>query len=164
METEERRVYLDKHLEEVLSRISMKNSVLDFKWEFKYSSVEVLSISGPDRLGWLLWAEFERPDIVTGQVGIGRGRDEIIWEGTTESGVIKTAWVVLKMLVEHELMEAFKVDGKRPFNPHNTIESLNSLEESKEDTYQISIPQKLSYLNPEEQMELEEYKIFMKEK
>lgn len=137
-QTSEVKVFITEQLIEALGRIAFLNTVMDFNWRFRHEPVEVsLPNRGERRKGWLLWAEFERPDIHTGEIGWGRGRDEIIWEGTGESGVIKTAWVVVNMLVTHELMEGFTVDGKRPFNPHNTIQALNSLEPSPDNTYAL---------------------------
>ena len=120
----------------VLKRISFINSVVDFEWRFQFEEVEVRSASR-DRKGWLLWAEFSRPDTHTGEIGIGRGREEIVWSGATESAVIKTAWVIVELLVRHELMEGFCVDSKKPFDPHHTIETLNSLRHSEEDAYSL---------------------------
>lgn len=138
-QTGESKVTNTDHLIEVLARIAFLNTVMDFNWRFCHEAVEVSLLHRDERRkGWLLWAEFERPDIHTGVRGWGRGRDEIIWEGTAESGVIKTAWVVVNMLVTHELMEGFTVEGKRPFNPHNTIQALNSLEPSVDNTYALN--------------------------
>ena len=99
-----------------LSRVSMRNSVLDFSWSF-----EVEPIVHGSRKGWLVWCSFERPDTDSGVVGRGRGRDEIVWEGTTISGVVKTAWLLIELLVRHELMEGFRFNGYRIFNPHNSV-------------------------------------------
>ena len=123
-------------LKKVLARINFVNTVLDFKWRFCVEPVEVHQNSQVKK-GWFLWAEFERPDTNTRNIGIERGRDEIIWEGTTDSGAIKTAWMVVKMLIKHELMESFQVDGHRPFNLHHTIEAFNSLSPSLVNTYSL---------------------------
>lgn len=114
-------------LRSALARISFVNTVIDFKWCFRFSTFS--DDSDPSnhekkREGWLLWVEFERPDTHTGKVSIGRGRDEIVWKGTMVSSVIKTAWVLVEMIVKHELMEGFRVDNLRIFDPHNTITDL----------------------------------------
>lgn len=120
-EMSEAKITNDEELKAAIACVSMDpRSPLNFKWKFRYVAGEF----DPDHLGepvrrcWLLWAEFERFDVATGEKGIGRGRDEIIWWGTTLSGVVKTAWVIVKMLVEHELMHAFLFDGKPLFDPH----------------------------------------------
>ena len=81
-------------------------------------------LSWPFARGWRIRCSFRRPDRDTGTVGAGFGRWWLIERDTTESAVIKTMFAAAKMIVEHELMEAFKVDGKRPFDPHRSIQDL----------------------------------------
>lgn len=110
-----------------LARISFINTVLDFKWQFEHEAVEVSTLkygSGFYKQGWLVWVSFERPDTITGQLGRGRGRDEIVWRGATLSAAIKTAWVCFEMILKHEAMEGFRFDGQRIFNPHNSVLDL----------------------------------------
>src|SRR5688500_12871076 len=98
-------------LQAVLERIQFRNSVMNFDWRFEFQPVTVryegsatffdatlnqtVTADNPIRKGWLLWASFARPDVNSGEPGRGRGRDEIIWEGWTESAVVKTAWVIV---------------------------------------------------------------------
>lgn len=77
-----------------------------------------------DQVGWLVSTTFQRPDTNTGVVARGEGRQWFIAKGTTESGVVKTAWLAAKQIVEHELMEAFRYMGDRIFDPHKTIDAL----------------------------------------
>lgn len=116
----------DEALKACLERISFNNTVVDFNWKFKFRPIVVKPTddSPNDENAWLLWAEFERPDTHTGKVGVGRGRDEIVRSGAWESGVIKTCWLLVELLVRHELMEGFRVDGLRVFDPHNSIADL----------------------------------------
>jgi hypothetical protein len=118
-------------LDRVINKITFTNSVLDFKWKFRHRPILLPSaldqhtnrtVEGKE--GWLIWAEFERPDILTGRLGVGRGRDEIILKGMSVSGVVKTCWVLFEMLVRHEMMEGFQYEGIRIFNPHHTVEEL----------------------------------------
>lgn len=53
----------------ILRRISFKNTAIDFKWEFHISD----EVKHGDRVGWLVWCSFERPDTQTGTIGRGRG-------------------------------------------------------------------------------------------
>lgn len=110
-------------LAKVLADISFVHTVLDFKWKFEYKPVRIES-----RDAWLVWVSFERPDTITGEVGRGRGRDEIVWQGATVSGVVKTCWVLVELMVRHELMEGFRWKNKRIFNPHNSVFALASLQ------------------------------------
>lgn len=116
----------DGQLQGVLRRITFVNTPLDFKWQFEFLPTAVRH-----RRGWLLWVSFERPDTLTGQIGRGRGRDEIIWQGTTLSGVVKTAWLLVELLIRHELMEGFRFDGARIFNPHNSVLDLAKLQQGE---------------------------------
>lgn len=68
--------------------------------------------------GWLIRCSFQRPDRETGAVGQGFGRWWFVAEGTTVSGIVKTMYAAAKLIVEHELLEAFRFDGCRPFDPH----------------------------------------------
>ncbi len=115
-------------LKAILERITFKNTVLDFKWAFEYQYINGL------KQGWLLWVTFERPDTITGVVGRGRGREELIWRGTSLSGVVKTAWLLVELMIRHELMEGFCFDGKRIFNPHNSVLDLARLQEVHDGT------------------------------
>jgi hypothetical protein len=115
-----------EELAAALRRVTFVNTVLDFKWQFEFAPVRC---SGTDRGalnkdGWLLWVTFERPDTLTGKIGRGRGRDEIVWKGTSLSGVIKTCWLLVELMVRHELMEGFRFDDSRIFNPHNSVLDL----------------------------------------
>lgn len=116
-------VKTDLELVDVLSDISFVHTVLDFKWRFEWKRTKI-----EDRDAWLVWVSFERPDTISGELGRGRGRDEIVWCGTTVSGVVKTCWVLVELMVRHELMEGFRWKNARIFNPHNTVFALASLQ------------------------------------
>jgi hypothetical protein len=130
-------------LEEALKTITFKNTVLDFNWRFCYRQCVIDMAPHPDdkpidgrrygdelrKSAWLVWVSFERPDTLTGEVGRGRGRDEIIWHGSTISSVIKTCWVLVDLMVKHELMEGFRFQDARIFNPHHSVLDLAKVEE-----------------------------------
>jgi hypothetical protein len=142
--TPENRVHTSEDLQAILARIEFKNSVMNFDWRFEYQPVQVnyegsatffdatinqtVTSDNPVRKGWLIWASFARPDVNSGELGRGRGRDEIIWEGWTESAVVKTAWVIVDLLVKHELMEGYHYEGARIFNPHSSVTELASIQ------------------------------------
>jgi hypothetical protein len=106
-------------IQTVIGRISFVNTRLDWNWKLK-----VRPVDADKRIGWFVWAEFDRPDTHTGAMGTGRGRDEIVYPGASESSVMKTCWVLVELLVRHELMEGFRYEGLRVFDPHNTIGDL----------------------------------------
>lgn len=106
----------------VLSRITFAPSCVDMGWKWAAEFVD-----GEGREGWLISTTFQRPDTNTGIIGRGIGRQWFVAKGTTVSGVVKTAFAAAKMILEHELMEAFFYDGARIFDPHNDVESLASI-------------------------------------
>jgi hypothetical protein len=111
-------------LNEVLSEVTMSNTALDFKWHF-----QTQECNDPKLPGFFIRVGFERPDTNTGEIGIGYGRWEHVATGSTISSVVKTAWLLIELVVRHELMEAFRWQDKRIFNPHNSIEALASIQE-----------------------------------
>lgn len=123
----EKQITTTEELQVVLDEIKFVNSSLDLKWQFHYLPFKSENIN----FGWLVWCSFERKDCNTGEVGIGYGRKEIIWINSTISAAVKTAYVLIKLLVEHELMEGFTWRGFRIFNPHNTVEDLAKIESNK---------------------------------
>lgn len=155
MRKPERVAKKDSELLEILHNVTFERSCLDMGWGWFVEPVFL----GPDPdavLGWLVSTTFQRPDTKTGEIGQGRGREWLIRVGTTESGIVKTAWLACKQIVEHELMEAFRYKGKRIFDPHRTVEELAydrdaeeeprkphfNLAEGLEEAYQDSLRQK----------------------
>lgn len=114
-------IYHEEQLQGILAQVSFKNTVLDFKWKFH---VRPFYEAEAQQKGWLIHATFERPDTDTGVTGVGRGRDEIILRGSSEFCVVKTCWVLVEMLVKHELMEGFRYQDYRIFDPHHTVQDL----------------------------------------
>jgi hypothetical protein len=119
-------------LRSAMARVSFERSCLDmgWDWEIQWSTrddrdpdASVAALTVP---GWLIRCSFRRPDRDTGTIGRGFGRWWWLDVGITESAVIKTMFAAAKMIVEHELLEAFKVDGKRPFDPHRSVQDLIS--------------------------------------
>jgi hypothetical protein len=53
----------------------------------------------------------------------------VVWQGATLSGVVKTAWLLVELMVRHELMEGFRFDDSRIFNPHNSVLDLATVQE-----------------------------------
>lgn len=134
----EQRIKNTEHLREVISKITFKNTVLDFKWAFELKPVVMYDENHVGEEAWLVWVTFERPDTITGLVGRGRGRDEIIWAGSTVSAVVKTCWVLVELMVRHELMEGFRYDDCRIFNPHNSVGDLADLQRRHSDRHWCS--------------------------
>jgi len=64
------------------------------------------------------------PDTKTGGTDMWKSRKWILSEHMIADEVIKTAYAAVKMAVEHEVMEGFKVDGTTLFNPHTNFEEI----------------------------------------
>lgn len=100
---------------------------MDLKWEVEEVLIGVkhnVFGSATGVAGWRIRFTFLRPDTVTGEMGRGTGRWELVDDDTSESAIVKTCWVLLELLVRHELMESFQYQGVKLFNPHRTVEEL----------------------------------------
>lgn len=78
-------------------------------------------------LAWEIRCSFRRPERETGVVGEGFGRWWPVDPGITESGLWKTMYLAVTTNVTHEVLEAYKVLGFRPFDPHRSIRDLINL-------------------------------------
>jgi len=111
-------------LHDILKRITFGPSgvmlhTMDLRWDVK----EVRDREAPIA-GWLIRFNFLRPDTTTGVVGRGTGRWELIEYGASVTSAVKTCWLLLELLVRHELMESFLYDGVRIFDPHADVSTL----------------------------------------
>jgi hypothetical protein len=126
----DRIVHTTADLRAVLDDIRFAPNCVDMGWAWE---IEELPLAPDGALkGWLVNTTFRRPDTDTGAMGVGRGRKEFIAVGTTESGVVKTAWLLAELIVRHELMEAFLYRGVRIFNPHHTVDELSMPERARQ--------------------------------
>jgi hypothetical protein len=125
----EEKMQTTAELRGVLDGISFAPSGLQMGWTWE---IEELRVAPAGALkGWLVNTTFKRPDTETGIMGVGRGRQEFIAVGTSESGVVKTAWLLAELIVRHELMEAFLYRGVRIFDPHHSVEELSMPHEAR---------------------------------
>lgn len=110
-----------EEIKKTIKRISFAPSNLDMGWKFEIKeSYEKDSVEN----GFFIRTTFKRPDTNTGKVGIGYGRWMFIDKNADDRSVVMTAWVCSKLIVEHELMEAFLFDGVRILDPHKSLEAL----------------------------------------
>lgn len=123
---------MDKNdVRRVLSKIKFAPSCVDMGWKWEVEEVFVIDgshggSSGDDYApaGFRLRTTFKRPDRTTGKIKVGKGRWWEVPADVTVSGVVKTAFAAAKLILEHELMESFKFDGSRVFDPHNDVRDL----------------------------------------
>lgn len=117
-------------VEDVLLGIEMVGTRFA-EWDFAFTVDELTptneaakaAVTG-DGTPLLLRCSFERPDADTGDMDTGKGRGWFIEADATEDSVVKTAWLAMKQIVDHELMEAFTYNSVRVFDPHKSIEDL----------------------------------------
>ena len=62
--------------------------------------------------------------VKTMQYKYWRGRKWYLSDHMTEDEIVKTVFAAVKMAVEHEVLENFKVNGKALFNPHVDYKEL----------------------------------------
>lgn len=110
----------------VLAKVSFAPSCVNLDWQWDIEALHDHRLGPKDNLrGWLVNNSFVRPDALTGKVSRGKGRQEFIAIGTSESGVVKTCWLLAELIVKHELMEAFHYDGVKIFDPHHSVGELS---------------------------------------
>lgn len=113
-------------LEELLNGIEMRGTLFE-RWHFDWKCSDA---QDGEQEGWNLRCSFERPnvDLRVGGIEQGFGRKWFVARGTPRTAVVFTAWLALKQIAEHELMEAFTVEvgGERVrlLDPHKTLEAV----------------------------------------
>lgn len=70
---------------------------------------------------------YETKCTITIKIKTWHGRKWYLSDYMTEDEIVKTCYAAFKATVEHEMMEGFKCDGKRIFNPHIDYRSLLSV-------------------------------------
>lgn len=116
------RIETDRDIWDVLNHISFAPSCVDMGWQWKVRCM--MSTTPPSIDGWVVSTTFRRPDRTSGEIATGEGRPWFVAKGSTESGLVKTAFAAAKMILEHELMESFKYRGDRLFDPHHEVDDL----------------------------------------
>lgn len=121
--TKEKTIRSRGDLERVLEHVTFAPSCVNLDWQWDVREIGAWE-NYHRAIGWHVRTSFVRPDTDTGEVTRGYGRWEFVALGATESAVVKTCWVLAKMIVEHELMEAFHYKGAKIFNPHHPVDLL----------------------------------------
>ena len=111
-----------KQLEYLLGDIQMLGTRFeDWFFNWKVTDCEV---------GWHIQSSFERPDANSTHNAMDRGfgRKWLIEVGTSDTGVVFTAWMALQQIIIHELHESFviEIDGERVrlLDPHKSLTDL----------------------------------------
>lgn len=104
-----------KEIKKVIKNITFAPSNLDMGWKWEVKETQE---------GFLIRTSFKRPDTNTGKIGTGFGRWMFVDKNIDERGLVMTAWLCAKLIVEHELMEALKYRGVRILDPHKSLDEL----------------------------------------
>jgi len=104
-----------KQVRKIVKNITFAPSNLDMGWKWQVKETEE---------GFLIRTSFKRPDTNNGEIGWGFGRWMFIDKGSDERGIVMTAWVCAKLIIDHELMEAFLYKNTRILDPHKSLEAL----------------------------------------
>lgn len=120
-----------EELRRILNNITFAPSCVDFSWGWEIVEVNGIGYNNEQNpkesiktRGFLINTTFKRPDTATGIIGIGKGRRMWIEETASETSVVMTAWICVKLIVEHELLEGFLYEKAKILNPHKTLEEL----------------------------------------
>lgn len=125
-----------EELKDILAAVNVGRLVNIVRWQIDYAlvgpSVAHAAATAGGEWGWIVTCVFVRPDRDTKRIEEGAGRGWYVPRNATPLQVQRTAFSAVKMLVDHELLEFFTVDGERLFDPHdrNTAhgESLPKME------------------------------------
>jgi len=104
-----------KQIKKIIKKITFAPSNLDMGWKFQVKETQE---------GFLIRTSFKRPDTHTGKIGTGYGRWMFVDRWADDRGIVMTAWVCAKLIVEHELMEAFLFKDCRILDPHKSLIDL----------------------------------------
>ncbi len=91
----------------------------DYRFE-----VEEIIHQNPTVDGFLIRCGFWRPDTLTGEMGEGFGRWNHVPRNGSVKAVVLTAFVAIKLVVEHEMLESFEYGGVKILNPHKSLQEL----------------------------------------
>ena len=100
--------------------MSFKPSCLDLGWGWKIE----IGAKQDGSIFFIIYSGFIRPDTHTGKVGRGWGRPWTIRQEYTDKELFMTCWLAIRQIVDHELLEAWSVDGCRVFDPHKSMTDL----------------------------------------
>ncbi len=115
----------------ILSRVTFPPSSVNLDWAWKVKRAVFLAdlldddderdTSGGFFLLRVSFCRLDRSPPYESKAS-GCGRWWQLDEGSDEIGVINTAYLACKRILEHELLEAFHYEGVRLFDPHHTVD------------------------------------------
>jgi hypothetical protein len=114
-----------ERIHNILSKLKSAPSGIQMSTDKDYR-FEVVEINHENETvdGFLVRCGFIRPDTNSGEMGEGFGRWNHLPRNASVKAVVMTAYVSIKLVVEHEMLEAFEYQSEKLFNPHKTLEEL----------------------------------------
>lgn len=106
-----------------LQRVTFAPSCVDMQWDW-----QIKELTDEEGLTYfMIRTTFRRPDSYTGEDGEGYGRWWVLNYGCHADALLKTAYMACGQILTNELMEAFLLDGQRPFDPHASLDLLSAI-------------------------------------
>ncbi len=111
----------------ILDEFSFSKSCVNFNWGFEVFEIEGKlfdenEIFKGQKDGFLINTTFVRPDINTGEMGIGSGRRMWIDKTASETSVVWTAKMCIDLIISHEINEAVHYRGARLIDQHKKVD------------------------------------------
>lgn len=83
-----------------------------------------IGVDNVDNGRYFFQIQFWRKDVITGEMGYGRGGKAYLSPHATDSELVQTVFGLYKGYWEHEARETFKWRDRRVFGPHISTEAL----------------------------------------
>lgn len=116
--TKERIENILSHLKSAPSGIRMSTDK-DYRFEVEEVIHENTSVDG-----FVIRCGFWRPDTTNGEMGEGFGRWNHVPRNGSVKAVVMTAYVAIRLVVEHEMMESFEFMERKVIDPHKSLNEL----------------------------------------
>lgn len=114
-------------VEHILSNLSSAPSGIRMSsdHDYRFEVEEIQDHKNPSINGFMIRCGFWRPDTNTGTEGEGFGRWIHVPKECSETAVVMSGFMLIKMIIEHEAMEAFLYHGVRVVDPHKNVDELS---------------------------------------
>jgi len=106
----------------IIDKLQFSPSCVDMGWQWQTKTLQ--QTGSLEVEGFLIRTTFKRPDRDSGEVQRGYGRWWHVPYDASESAIVKTAYAAARLILEHELMESFRYEGNRIFDPHHDVDDL----------------------------------------
>lgn len=98
--------------------------VIDLISEIAYKDDYFLRVGVSPEGRLFMQVQCHRKDVVTGEMGWGKGGKCYLSEFMTDQEIVQNAFGLFKAYEEHECREFFTFRGKRIYGPHISLDAL----------------------------------------